>query len=363
MAAYFEVDPVVVRLLWIVALLTGVGFFAYLVCWVVIPKAKVWPPDGYAQPVTRDARSTAMVSGLMIVALAALIGQGVDGMSGFLLPAALIGFGVYLLNERSASAATAAPVAGPPAAAETTPGAGPGWAESDMTGASPYTRRAAPDPSSGLVTPAVLSLLAIAGGVCWVLSASGVMQPTVVGVVSGGLVLVGLGLLSSLWLGRAPGLTLLGAGLTGVLVVASAVEPWWERAQEFRAQDLAQLKLEQFRGVAGDRRFEPQALTELEPVYGLGLGELTVDLSDLDFTGTTRDVEIQLGMGKATVIVPDDVNLEVSGQVALGKAMALDTVSEGAGVGVDVSDPALDAGTLRVKFAVGLGEGMVRREE
>jgi len=46
LAAYFDIDPVIVRLLWIVALLLGPGAPAYLVCWVVVPKAKSWPPPG-----------------------------------------------------------------------------------------------------------------------------------------------------------------------------------------------------------------------------------------------------------------------------------------------------------------------------
>lgn len=361
MAAYFELDPVIVRLMWIVALLTGVGFFAYLVSWVVIPKAKIWPPDGYTQPVTRDGRSNAMVSGLVIVALAALIGNGIDGMGDLLLPAALIGFGVYLLNERSSRSETAGSDLGSAAAAPLS-GASD-WTEGSATRAEPFVRASAVEGPSGVVTPTVLSLLAIAAGVCWALAAAGLLQPSVLGLAAGGLVLVGLGLLASLWLGRAPGLTLLGVGLTGALVVASAVEPWVARAREFQAHDMAHLKLDHFRDVAGDLRFDPQSLAELEPVYGLGMGELTVDLSEIDFTGATRDVEIQLGMGKATVIVPDDVHVDVDGHVALGKASALDLISEGMGATVQTSDAALDAGTLRVKFAVGLGEGMVRREE
>ncbi len=373
MAAYFEVDPVIVRLMWIVALLTGVGFPAYLVSWLVIPKAKVWPPDGYAQPASRDTRSAAIVSGLVIVGLAALIGKGIDGMGDLLLPAALIGFGVFLLNERSARASEAeAPTAPrPPAAA----GASAAWAEAGgswahasgsqagaSTGSAPHSHDAADGPN-GIVTPAVLSLLALAAGVCWALAAAGLVHPTVTGFVAGGLVLVGLGLLASLWLGRAPGLTLLGAGFTAVLVVSSAVEPWVQRAREFQAQGLDIDPLKHLYQGVGDRKFEPESLAELQPVYGLGVGELTLDLSQLDFSGTSHDVEVQLGMGNATIIVPEDVSLEAHGNTALGTASALDVTSEGMGVSVDASDPALGAGTLRVRFSVGMGEGMVRREE
>src|SRR5262245_46789512 len=56
MAGYFGVDPVLVRLLWLVALISGVGFFAYLVFWVIVPKAPVWPPPGYANSLGGGSR-------------------------------------------------------------------------------------------------------------------------------------------------------------------------------------------------------------------------------------------------------------------------------------------------------------------
>jgi phage shock protein C len=38
MAAYFGVDPTLVRVLWVVALLMGWGGLAYLILWMVLPK-------------------------------------------------------------------------------------------------------------------------------------------------------------------------------------------------------------------------------------------------------------------------------------------------------------------------------------
>ena len=38
MAAYFGVDPVLVRVLWVVAALMGWGLIAYVVLWIVLPK-------------------------------------------------------------------------------------------------------------------------------------------------------------------------------------------------------------------------------------------------------------------------------------------------------------------------------------
>ena len=38
MTAYFGIDPVIPRLIWLILLLgAGIGLLAYLICWIVIP--------------------------------------------------------------------------------------------------------------------------------------------------------------------------------------------------------------------------------------------------------------------------------------------------------------------------------------
>ena len=40
LGAYFDIDPVIFRLLWVaIALIGGVGLLAYVICWIVIPLA------------------------------------------------------------------------------------------------------------------------------------------------------------------------------------------------------------------------------------------------------------------------------------------------------------------------------------
>ena len=47
-ARYLEVDVVLVRVLWLAAALcTGVGFIAYIVAWIVMPKE--WQPAATAE--------------------------------------------------------------------------------------------------------------------------------------------------------------------------------------------------------------------------------------------------------------------------------------------------------------------------
>ena len=40
LAEYFDIDVVLVRLLWVLAFFFGGGIFAYLIAWIVIPKRK-----------------------------------------------------------------------------------------------------------------------------------------------------------------------------------------------------------------------------------------------------------------------------------------------------------------------------------
>ena len=43
-AAYFGVDPVIPRIVWIVLVLgAGIGILAYLICWIVIPEEPEGP--------------------------------------------------------------------------------------------------------------------------------------------------------------------------------------------------------------------------------------------------------------------------------------------------------------------------------
>lgn len=52
-AEYFDIDVTVVRLVWlIVAIMTGVGFLAYLVAWIVMPEEHESVPAPSGQHVT-----------------------------------------------------------------------------------------------------------------------------------------------------------------------------------------------------------------------------------------------------------------------------------------------------------------------
>ncbi len=370
LAGYFDVDPVIVRLLFIVGLLTGIGLPAYLVCWVVVPKAPSWPPPGYQTRTSGglSGEASTLTSGFIIVVLAATIGHGVDGLGDFLLPAALVGFGVYLLNQRrrdDATPALASELGRDPHDVHDVheggfDGVGNPAAAAERGGPAQRSREPVVEPP-GLVTPTVLSLLALLTGVGLALAAAGLMQLSVALWAAGGLLLVGFGLLASLWLGKAPWLIPLGLTLMATLLVSSSMDAWWARHTEHSGQNA-------WSGLpAGpdewvrEKTHRPGTLQDLESEYRQNVGELIVDLSQLDFTGTTRDVNVVLGVGEVTVIVPEHTLVEVQGNVGIGHASALGEVADGLGNSIDVAEGADAAGTLRINLSLGIGEGTVRR--
>jgi phage shock protein PspC (stress-responsive transcriptional regulator) len=379
-AGYFDIDPVITRLLWIVALFSGIGLPAYLVCWLVIPKAKVWPAPGYARPVASSANqsSTTLLSGFVIIGLVAVVGSGVDGVGQYLLPAALIGFGVYLLNQRATSAAgemgaTSAAGSGSPGDSLAMAGARGEPAPigfSSPAGSAHSAWREAPEAArGGLVTPTVLSVLAIAVGIIAALHAAGVVHVSIVTLAAAGLVIVGAGLVASLWLGRARGLVPTGLVLVAVLLGAAALGSWLDSSSPLSARDRVMgflmapgsLSASGASGGMGDRLYAPESLAKLEPSYELGAGELVVDLSRIDFTGQSRHVEIRIGMGEATVIVPAGPAVKVRGHVGIGEAVVFGRSHDGMGKNVREDDPGQGAGELEIQLQVGLGEGEVRR--
>jgi phage shock protein PspC (stress-responsive transcriptional regulator) len=114
LARHFDVDPVVVRvLLAVLTLFGGVGLFAYVALWIVVPEE-----GSDARPLGLDdkSRSVAVIvvgALAVLLALGAAAGRGFDGLW-WLWPAAIITGLVLFLNERSRRQPPARPPYGQP---------------------------------------------------------------------------------------------------------------------------------------------------------------------------------------------------------------------------------------------------------
>ncbi len=121
LARYFEVDPVLVRLVFIaLAFVNGLGVLGYLILWLIVPdeshrelegeevvRANVSDIGQRARQLgsrIREAPQGSAVVGILLVALGAmfLIHQFLPGVTaGLIWPVALIVIGAYLLFTRA----------------------------------------------------------------------------------------------------------------------------------------------------------------------------------------------------------------------------------------------------------------------
>jgi predicted membrane protein len=100
----------------------------------------------------------------------------------------------------------------------------------------------------------------------------------------------------------------------------------------------------------------------MRDTYQLGIGELVVDLRQTDLPSGDVPVKIDLGIGDARLIVPDDVCVATDAQIGIGEARTFDRHNEGVDVNVDdLPDAAPDTTRLLVKADVGIGSLRIGR--
>jgi phage shock protein PspC (stress-responsive transcriptional regulator) len=119
------------------------------------------------------------------------------------------------------------------------------------------------------------------------------------------LLVVGLGLVAAAFsAGRRAkgGLIALGV-LLSLALIAAAAEPW-------RNVD----------GGIGDRTFDPMTAADVRPVYDAGVGDVTLDLSDIDMSDLDGPVTTRLdaGIGDVDILVPRDADVRIEADSGIG---------------------------------------------
>lgn len=118
-----------------------------------------------------------------------------------------------------------------------------------------------------------------------------------------------------------------------------------------------------FKGGTGQRDYRPAAVADIRSDYRLGVGELRLDLSDVDFPAGVTTVRTDVGVGHVEVILPDDVCLDSDVHVGLGDASVLDRDGDGVDVDVVHREPVpSSAPVLRLESDLGMGEVEVHRD-
>lgn len=347
-ADYFAIDPVIVRLGFVIAVFAGgTGLIAYAIAWLVLPDADDEPSGPERRPVDRST-----IVALALLALAVIVGVSDPFDGGVVTPLLLIGAGVYLLHQRPLDGPTAVEAPPPPTSSVVTPPSdAPTWQPGDgrVPPPPPVRNDEAQEPPRRRREPAVITRLTLSLLALWFAGAIAFDQldwaeADASAVVAIGLLLVGGASLVASLIGGGRGLVPLGLLLALTLAVAVVIEPVIEDG-------------------IGDREHAVTDVTSLEPAYRLGIGQLEVDLSALEVPpGETATVEVELGIGEARVLIPPDVDLRLEGDVGIGELVVLGDEENGIRNELTVDTDATDTtATLVVDLSVGIGSGRIER--
>jgi phage shock protein PspC (stress-responsive transcriptional regulator) len=112
-------------------------------------------------------------------------------------------------------------------------------------------------------------------------------------------------------------------------------------------------------GGVGDRDYRPASATDLEDRYELGMGDLVIDLRDTDLPSGDVPLQLDVGMGQARVLVPEDVCVATSADVGMGNVSLFGR--DHGGIDVDFEDePDADADSTRLMLRADVGLGELR---
>ena len=322
LGAYFKIDPVLVRIGFIVlTFLGGAGPFLYLIGWLAIPREENRSVVGAALAGDSPHRFRSIMA-VGLIALGLLVTVNLSGDLFGVLAAVwliapyfallLIVAGVALVlwpgSARWTKPAPARPPTPPPAPPPQAPppptAAGPEWSVASPPG--PPLPAAAASVSSakrrrgrslfGSLT--VAALLVFAGAAVMLDSLDAVEMD--IGVFFAiALAITGVGLFLSSFARPARGLILLGVMLSApLLLFAGADVPWGT-------------------GI-GEVRVSVADTEELADEYRHGVGRLVVDLRNLDPGRTDHSVDMSLGVGEMLVYVPDNISTTADISVGAG---------------------------------------------
>jgi hypothetical protein len=192
------------------------------------------------------------------------------------------------------------------------------------------------------------SLMLLVTGAIALLDLAGADVPAAV-YVAALLATVGVGLLIGAWYGRARGLIAL--GIIGVFTLSgvAGVDRWNDDG---------------WHG-GGTVVWTPKSVDEINGHYSHDLGDATLDLSNVDFTGHDVNIDVDTSLGSLRILLPETVDAEVNADVQLGNAQIFDSQWSGLDPGrrtvKDLGPDGTGGGTIVISAKVDLGNLEVQR--
>lgn len=352
LARYLNIDPVIVRIGFVVPVFFGgIGVVAYAVAWLLVPDETGSTVLGVGRSGLGRRQELTQVVGVLLVFFAASLVVGHwSGADGVFFPLVLIAAGTWLLlrpRHDQVDAATAATPGSTTTPTETPPP--PAATERTRT---PYTTTTIaapapplpPEPKGPPVAQITFALVVLAGGAFGLAASvfSGIALETALVTC---LAITGTGLVVGAFVGRSSALIPLGIVLLAALSLTSALDV-----------DL--------RGGIGERRHAPATIVEIDDEYRLGMGEMVIDLRDLDaaeLRGERIEIDATVAVGSLQIRVPAGVRVTGEARAQLGEVVVFGVTEEGGDPELTVDrDGDEGAGSIAIDAEVGVGEVVVR---
>ncbi|MEU9827169.1 PspC domain-containing protein [Micromonospora chersina] len=192
------------------------------------------------------------------------------------------------------------------------------------------------------------SLIFLALGVVTMLDLLDVFPVGAAGYFAAVLATIGLGLLVGTWFGRARWLIALGLVTAAALGIATVADSY-----------------DRVRGIDGNVTWAPADYRDLADRYENNFGDAVLDLRNVDFDKKDTQVTVAVNFGKATVVVPPNVDVTTVADVNAGDATVFGRRTGGLNgrqwENTDLGPDGRGGGTLRLLVHVNAGNLEVTR--
>lgn len=336
-ARHLGVDPLLIRFATVLVLMSGLGIFAYIAAWILLP---LEPLAENGQPVSARTRpprpKTSMEQFKSALAIGAVaIGLGIALNSFTFVALWLIGGGIWLLSQQPKPVLAQAQQAMNSALLDTPQQRKVPLSDQDRhewrrqyeweaerygwpdIGDTPVDVMVpVPARPRQTITRLVLSLLLLLLAIGTAASAGDWWDVRLTRMLGIALVTVGAGVvLGAGFRNRARGLIPVGLLLAVAMVPAAAVSSSGGGFDGF------------IDGV-GVRAAAPTTVAMLSSSYELSIGELTLDFSELDLAGESRTVDVNVAAGELRVVLPPNIGGSVSIEASVGE-IAVELANDG----------------------------------
>lgn len=117
--------------------------------------------------------------------------------------------------------------------------------------------------------------------------------------------------------------------------------------------------LEGFQGGVGDRVVNVATVAEIGADYNVAIGQLTIDLRDVEEVRSHISLKASVGMGELLVRLPEGVDFEVNANAGAGEVDILGQAKDGVGVEDHYATPGFDEGAAGISLDLDVFLGRV----